>query len=231
VALVSRALGLRHGLDAATRVVATVAILALGANRVLSAGAPEAIAPIVIEPAADPSRAVLAAHLSARFRAQRDTIERTVNEAHAAGAALEVDPLLILAVVAVESSFDPNARSGFGARGLMQIVPRFHQDKLAAHGGEAAVLDPQVNVAVGTQILKDYVRSGGSLRAGLQRYSGYGDDPESRYAAKVVNERHRLRRALRSGLEGREPVPAAAPSTRAAAAVGPREARPGTPNA
>jgi soluble lytic murein transglycosylase-like protein len=75
----------------------------------------------------------------------------------------------------------------------MQVVPRFHLNKLAEHGGEPALLDPRVNVLVGTQILKDYVRRSGSLRAGLQRYAGWEDDPEHRYARKVLAEKQRLR--------------------------------------
>ena len=119
-----------------------------------------------------------------------------MTEAHAAAAEAGVDPLLILAVMAVESRFDPDARSAYGAKGLMQIVPRFHRDKLDPHGGEIAILDPRVNVTVGTQILKQYVQEAGSVQAGLQRYAGGEDDPDRRYARKVMAEKHRLQRVL-----------------------------------
>jgi soluble lytic murein transglycosylase-like protein len=108
-----------------------------------------------------------------------------------------VDPLLLLAVIAVESRFDPAARSGYGARGLMQVVPRFHREKLVEHGGEPALLDPRVNVLVGTEILRDALRKSGSLHAGLQRYAGWQDDEERRYARKVITEKERLRRIVR----------------------------------
>ena len=86
------------------------------------------------------------------------------------------------------------ARSGAGATGLMQVVPQFHRDKLAAQGGEAALLDPRVNALVGTWILKDSLRQAGNLRAGLQRYAGWQEDDEHRYASRVIAEKERLRR-------------------------------------
>jgi len=103
-----------------------------------------------------------------------------------------LDPLLVLAVISVESRFNPIAESGMGARGLMQIIPKYHLDKLAAHGGEEAVLDPESNIAVGTQILREYVRRTGSLEAGLQYYNGAAWDEEARYTSRVLSERRRL---------------------------------------
>ena len=78
-----------------------------------------------------------------------------------------LDPLLVLAVIAVESRFNPIAESGMGAKGLMQIIPRFHLDKLRAAGGEDAVFDPESNILVGARILQEYVYRTGTLDAGL----------------------------------------------------------------
>jgi soluble lytic murein transglycosylase-like protein len=74
----------------------------------------------------------------------------------------------------------------------MQVVPRFHLDKLAAHGGEDAVLDPRTNIRVGAQILREYVRQAGGLAEGLQLYAGAADDPSQSYAQKVTAEKRRL---------------------------------------
>jgi soluble lytic murein transglycosylase-like protein len=116
----------------------------------------------------------------------------SASEAYVAGSAMGVDPLLILAVMAIESRFNPFAESEFGAKGLMQVVPRFHLDKLAAHGGEETVLDPRINIHVGAQILREYVRRAGSLEEGLQLYAGAGDDPAQAYAQKVIAEKRRM---------------------------------------
>jgi soluble lytic murein transglycosylase-like protein len=168
------------------------ALLWLGLGRPFTADGP--IAPVAVEP--DPWRGALATHLAHRYDLRADLADLFVTEAHAAAAEAGLDPLLVLAVMAVESRFDPGARSAQGAKGLMQIVPRFHRDKLDPHGGEMAILDPRVNVSVGTQILKQYVREAGSVQAGLQRYAGGEDDPDRRYARKVMAEKHRLQRVF-----------------------------------
>ena len=106
-----------------------------------------------------------------------------------------VDPLLILAVIAVESRFNPIAESEQGAVGLMQIVPRFHMDKVAS-AGTPSFLPPRANIAIGTRILKDSIRRGGSEVAGLQLYNGSFDDETRAYANRVQAERRRLADAL-----------------------------------
>jgi Transglycosylase SLT domain len=140
----------------------------------------------------------LANYVSRRYRIAPDVTEVFVGAAHEAGREVGLDPLLILAVVAVESRFNPVAESLVGAKGLMQVVPRHHQDKLMEHGGEEAVLlDPVTNIALGARILKEYIRRTGSLEAGLQFYNGALADPSSQYAQKVFAEKERLQEAVR----------------------------------
>lgn len=134
----------------------------------------------------------LANYLARRYRVAPEPIEELVHAAFAAGRLTRLDPLLILAVIAVESRFNPIAESDYGAKGLMQVVPRFHLDKLAAHGGQNVVLEPRVNIRVGAQILREYIRQTGSVEEGLQLYAGAVDDPAQGYAQKVVAEKRRL---------------------------------------
>jgi len=151
------------------------------------------------EQAADgPKYRALASYVSRRYRIAPDVTEVFVGAAHEAGREVGLDPLLILAVVAVESRFNPVAESLVGAKGLMQVVPRHHQDKLMEHGGEEAVLlDPVTNISLGARILKEYIRRTGSLEAGLQFYNGALADPSSQYAQKVFAEKQRLQDAVR----------------------------------
>lgn len=134
----------------------------------------------------------VAEFISKRYRIADEAIAAFVSSAYRAGAEYRVDPLLILAVVAVESRFNPVAESMLGAKGLMQVLPKFHQDKLFEHGGDSALLDPQVNIQIGTQILREYLRRFGETETALQMYAGAFDEPNSQYAGKVLAERSRL---------------------------------------
>jgi soluble lytic murein transglycosylase-like protein len=181
--------------DGAKLIPAPAAQLSAAAFSRLTQEAPKSEVAVVDE--RDPQHQALATYLARRYRVASDATVDLVAEAHAVGQILDLDPLLILAVISVESRFNPIAESDYGAKGLMQVVPRFHQDKLSEHGGEPAVLDPRTNILVGAQILKEYIRRTGSMEAGLQLYAGAADDPVQGYSQKVFTEKQRLREALR----------------------------------
>lgn len=143
----------------------------------------------------EPEQHALAGFIANRYRVAEEAIAAFVAAAYRAGAEHRVDPLLVLAVMAVESRYNPVAESVLGAKGLMQVLARYHQDKLLEHGGEAALLDPEVNIRVGTQILREYLRRFGDTETALQRYAGAFDEPSSQYARKVLAERARLEQA------------------------------------
>ncbi len=154
-------------------------------------------APVAVDPHEAKYRAI-GEYLARRYRVSSDMTASIVAKAHSAGAELKVDPLLILAVIAVESRFNPIAESAMGAKGLMQIIPRFHREKFAPLGGVQVALDPAVNIIVGAQILKEYIRRAGDVGEGLQRYVGApADDGEHGYSNKVMTERERLQTMLR----------------------------------
>jgi len=131
-------------------------------------------------------------YIARRYRVSDQAVAGFVATAYRAGAERGVDPLLVLAVISVESRFNPVAESTVGAKGLMQVIPKYHLDKLSDHGGEQALLDPSVNIMVGTQILREYQRRLGDTEAALQMYAGAFDEPSSTYANKVLAEKARL---------------------------------------
>jgi soluble lytic murein transglycosylase-like protein len=135
---------------------------------------------------------VVTEFIAKRYRVAEQAVAGFVASAYRAGAEHSVDPLLILAVVAVESRYNPVAESVMGARGLMQVIPKFHLEKLLDHGGEDALLDPEVNIQVGAQILREYTRRFGDTETALQMYAGAFDEPSSQYANKVLAEKARL---------------------------------------
>jgi soluble lytic murein transglycosylase-like protein len=124
--------------------------------------------------------------------AMRELVDTAYREARRNG----LDSLLIIAVMAVESRFNPIAQSDGGATGLMQVIPHYHSDKFATTGGES-VLDPRVNIKVGARALKEYIVRGGTEVAGLQLYNGAPGDSSNAYANGVIAERQRLQGAMR----------------------------------
>ena len=107
-----------------------------------------------------------------RYRVSQDMAYDLVHLAHTVGQQHGLDPLLIISIIAIESRFNPVAESMNGAKGLMQIIPKYHAAKLAEYGGEKALFDPTVNVKIGSWILKDYIRLTGNLGVALQMYAG-----------------------------------------------------------
>jgi soluble lytic murein transglycosylase-like protein len=159
-----------------------------------------------LDPAEEGRYRALSGFVANRYRVSQDVAYDFVRVAHQAGHQLQLDPLLIIAVIAVESRFNPIAESVAGAKGLMQIIPKYHSDKLEEFGGEKAVYDPAANIQVGAQILKEYLRLTGNLGSALQMYAGALGDSEDQYSSKVLNEKYRLQQALSHPLS-RAPAP------------------------
>jgi soluble lytic murein transglycosylase-like protein len=146
---------------------------------------------------ADVDASSLAHFLAKRYRVSIDATVSAIQNAFAAGRRVSLDPLLILAVIGVESSFNPFAQSVAGAKGLMQIIPKYHTRLLARSGGEEAILEPEVNIHAGAKILKDYIARTGDLVAGLQLYNGAPADGTAAYATKVLAEQERLQKVVK----------------------------------
>lgn len=131
-------------------------------------------------------------NVSRRYRVSMGALEPIFVAAESAGRDLRLDPLLIVSVIAIESRFNPLSESVMGAQGLMQVIPRFHQDKLPEGADELSFFDPVLNVRIGARILKESIRRNGGEVAGLQQFAGASDDVDQRYSAKVLAEKARL---------------------------------------
>jgi hypothetical protein len=170
----------------------------------LSAPATVAAAPAALEAnddsqhqprhgANDPQQQQVVKYLARRYRVADEAARMLVSTAFQIGREKNLDPLLILSVVAIESSLNPFAESAMGAQGLMQIMTRVHAERFEAHGGHLAALDPVANMKVGSAILSDLISRGGSVERGLQLYVGAGNLPDDGgYGARVLGERARL---------------------------------------
>jgi len=136
---------------------------------------------------------LVANFLSRRYRVAQEPVSELVKAAFDTGREVGLDPMLLLAVMAIESGFNPYAESGVGAKGLMQVMSTVHSDKFRYFGGQSAALEPLANIKVGALVLKDCIARGGSLPDGLRLYVGSTSQDDGGYGAKVMAERSRLR--------------------------------------
>jgi len=146
-------------------------------------------------PALSPKMRGALDYVSRRYRVSTEALEPIFATAQAAGKELRLDPLLIIAVIGVESGFNPFSQSVVGAKGLMQVVPRYHMDKLPEEADRLAFLDPVTNVRVGAKVLHESIHRTGGVETGLQQFGGALNDPERRYSSKVLAEKQRLEQA------------------------------------
>jgi hypothetical protein len=166
--------------------------------------------------AIDPSelnrqQAAVAQWLARRYKVAPEPVGRLVQESWSLGKRVGLEPTLILAIVAIESSFNPFAQSSVGAQGLMQVLTRVHDDKYVAFGGNHAAFDPLTNLRVGVQVLKDCIAKAGSVEGGLRHYVGAANlASDGGYAFKVLAEQEFLLQLIKGRsvpVTARLPVP------------------------
>lgn len=148
--------------------------------------------------AADPKslpkqQAAVTYWLSKKYSIAPEPLSALVAEAYEVGSRAKLDPTIILAVVAVESGFNPFAQSHVGAQGLMQVMTKIHSDKYQNFGGQLAAFDPVTNIRVGVKVLQECIARAGSLEGGLKYYVGAANmEEDGGYTAKVLAEHNRL---------------------------------------
>ena len=164
----------------------------------------EEIEPEVVDVADTPSSKLspdlqrVKAYIAKRYQVSAVAVEPLLASAQQTGRSVGVDPLLLVAVMAIESRFNPFAESPMGAQGLMQVIPKWHPDKVDVKTDKGAMFDPDTNIRVGALVLKEYIQSTGSVERALQQYNG-SSDPTAPYANKVMAVKAQLSQAARSG--------------------------------
>ena len=137
-------------------------------------------------------------YIAKRYQVSAVALEPLLAAAQQTGRSVGVDPLLLVAVMAIESRFNPFAESPMGAQGLMQVIPKWHPDKVDVKSDKGAMFNPDTNIRVGALVLKEYIQSTGSIERALQQYNG-SSDPATPYANKVMAVKAQLSQAARSG--------------------------------
>ena len=139
----------------------------------------------------------VASWISKKYSVAQEPVGTLVAEAFEVGNSAKLDPTLILAIMAIESGFNPFAQSPVGAQGLMQVMTRVHHDKYAKLGGQLAAFYPIANLRVGVKVLQDCISRAGSVEGGLKHYVGAANlENDGGYADKVMAERARLQEVV-----------------------------------
>jgi soluble lytic murein transglycosylase-like protein len=149
----------------------------------------------------------IAAPISARFATMVEQSART----HA------VDPLLVHAVIAVESNYNANAVSSKGAEGLMQLMP-----PTARMLGVANSFDPQQNIEAGVRYLKylqdlykDDTLALAAYNAGpkaVEKFKSVPPYPETQNYVDQVGRRYEAARGDRAAVQAKSTEAPAAPT-------------------
>ncbi|HJD43486.1 MAG TPA: lytic transglycosylase domain-containing protein [Candidatus Paenalcaligenes intestinipullorum] len=145
----------------------------------------------------------LRSYIARKYKIAHSVAGALVQTAFIVGKEKNIDPQLILAIIAIESSYNPFAESHAGAQGLMQVMTRVHTDKLENYTeGVFAVFSPEANIRAGAQIFSDCRRRRGSVTGGLACYVGATGPSDGGYGQRVLAERRRI--ALASGIPIRD---------------------------
>lgn len=146
-----------------------------------------------------PQAQALRSYIARKYRIASNVAGAIIGTVFTVGREKGLDPQLLLAVIAIESRYNPYAESHAGAQGLMQVMTKVHEEKFAAFGeGPMAAVHPLANIQVGTQILADCLERRGSLDGALACYVGATGPSDGGYGKKVKAEWHRI--ALASGI-------------------------------
>jgi len=149
-------------------------------------------------PALSDAQEAVTLSLSRRYKVSPEPLGALVSEAWVLGERIQVPPTLLLAVVAIESRFNPFASGAQGGMGLMQIEPQAQHQALLPFGGPLAVFDPLTNLRVGARYLQSLMEQSASVEAALQLYamaSGQRDGGD--YVSRVLAEHKRLENMTR----------------------------------
>lgn len=137
----------------------------------------------------------LATHLAETYKITPKHANEIVRTAATVSKEQNVDPFLMLGIIAKESSFKQTAKSGYGAIGLMQVHAPSHKALLKTMGLNVKNLkiaekslqsEMQINVTAGVQIYKQYEDRYESREKALQAYNGAKNDATMKYARSVL---------------------------------------------
>lgn len=131
--------------------------------------------------------------LSRKYKVSPEPVGALVSEAWAIGERSQIAPTLLLAVMAIESRFNPFASGTQGGMGLMQIEPNAQSSALNPFGGRLAAFDPLTNLRVGARHLQFLIQQSVNIEDALRLYAlDSGQMNDDQYIDRVLSEQKQL---------------------------------------
>lgn len=168
--------------------------------------------PEVVKPAG-PDKRTITAYLAREWKLGRSYASQVAAAVLSASTRYRVDPTLLLAVAAAESSLQHSVGNPGGGvdpmkpYGIMQVAGQYHTEKFP--GGVVKRTSVRENVDIGARVLKEYLAlEGGNERRALLRYNG-SLHLNDKYFRKVNRFKQRIFRDLRdyqSGVSAEQPA-------------------------
>lgn len=144
-----------------------------------------------------PDQLAVTRWLSKKYRVSNEPVAALVSEAWNLGERSQVSPTLILAIMAVESRFNPFATGSQGAVGLMQIDQEAHAEALGNFGGILSAFDPLTNLRVGVRHLQALIQQTSSMEDALSLYgASSGQGADTLYVDRVLGEQLLLDKSM-----------------------------------
>jgi len=144
-----------------------------------------------------PEQLLVTRWLGRKYRVSAEPLAALVSEAWTLGERSQLPPSLILAIMAVQSRFNPFASITPGQVGLMQIELQAHAETLGQFGGPLSAFDPLTNLRVGVRHLQALIQQTDALEDALALYglfSGFND--EGRFVDRVLAEQLLIEKAF-----------------------------------
>lgn len=133
----------------------------------------------------------IASYISNTYKIPMKNAEKIVYTTFEESNKKNLEPMLVLSLIDSESGFQQHVKSPVGAVGLTQVMPKYHQAKIAElrKTDGTDIFSITGNIKVGTQILREYINlAGGNLQKALQMYNGSLNDSKKRYSSKIMSK-------------------------------------------
>lgn len=135
----------------------------------------------------DNQKEIMADFIQQKNRKLSDTAAEKISETVIEQAKhLGVDASLLLGIIWKESRYTTNAKSSGGAKGLMQVIPYWHKDKIKGRN----IFDIPTNIEVGSKIISQCLNlKNNNMTRALACYSGNTPKTVSKYKAQVFTHK------------------------------------------